>query len=390
MKERIKLFLDENKEKFIGISQEIYKNPEIGNKEYFASNLLGKTLEEYGFEVEYGIGGHETGFIGRKKSTLGPGARIAYLAEYDALPELGHGCGHNIIGAISVGGAIALGELLDEVPGEVVVYGCPAEEGGENGSAKGSYVRENLFDGIDVAMIIHPGSEHSATKNSLAVNPLDFEFFGVSSHAAAAPEHGKNALDALIHFFNGIGTLRQHVPSDVKIHGIITHGGEAPNIIPDYTKGRFFLRASTKEGCDALTEKVIRIAEGAALMNDCTVKVSNFQNRVDNLKPVKYFDEIYGEVMEELGIKINKNSKRGFGSTDVGNVSHVVPTIHPTIKICEENVCGHTVEFLEASGSPRGDEGVILGSKALGILGLKILREENILENIKREFKRLG
>ncbi|MEG0425989.1 MAG: amidohydrolase, partial [Cetobacterium sp.] len=233
MENRIINFLDNNRESFIEISQRIHKNPEIGNEEYFAAELLTKFLKDKNFTIERDIAGHETGFIARKKSKYGEFPKIAFLAEYDALPNLGHACGHNIIGAISVAGAVALGELLDSIPGEIVVYGCPSEEGGENGSSKGSFVRENLFKDIDVAMIIHPSSENAITKKSLAVNPLDFEFFGKSSHAAGSPENGKNALDALIHFFNGIATLRQHVKPDVKIHGIITHGGDAPNIIPD-------------------------------------------------------------------------------------------------------------------------------------------------------------
>lgn len=386
MEKKIIDFLDSNRDIFIDLSQKIHQHPEIGNEEYFAADLLTKFLEEKGFDVERNIAGHETGFIARKQSKNGEYPKIAFLAEYDALPNLGHACGHNIIGAISIAGAVGLGELLDNVSGEVIVYGCPSEEGGENGSSKGSFVRENLFEGVDVAMIIHPGSEHSITKKSLAVNPLDFEFFGQSSHAAGSPENGKNALDALLHFFNGIATLRQHVKSDVKIHGIITHGGDAPNIIPDYTKARFYIRSSTKEGCDDVTEKVEAIANGAALMTRCRVKVSSFQNRVDNLIPTRYFDELYVETMKKLGVEVSMDSKKGMGSTDVGNVSQIIPTIHPNIKICDCNVFGHTHEFAKAAGSIKGDEAVILGGKALALLGLDLILNKEKLENIKENF----
>lgn len=386
MEKKIIDFLDSNRDIFIDLSQKIHQHPEIGNEEYFAADLLTKFLEEKGFDVERNIAGHETGFIARKQSKNGEYPKIAFLAEYDALPNLGHACGHNIIGAISIAGAVGLGELLDNVSGEVIVYGCPSEEGGGNGSSKGSFVRENLFEGVDVAMIIHPGSEHSITKKSLAVNPLDFEFFGQSSHAAGSPENGKNALDALLHFFNGIATLRQHVKSDVKIHGIITHGGDAPNIIPDYTKARFYIRSSTKEGCDDVTEKVEAIANGAALMTGCRVKVSSFQNRVDNLIPTRYFDELYVETMKKLGVEVSMDSKKGMGSTDVGNVSQIIPTIHPNIKICDCNVFGHTHEFAKAAGSIKGDEAVILGGKALALLGLDLILNKEKLENIKENF----
>ena len=386
MEKKIIDFLDSNRDIFIDLSQKIHQHPEIGNEEYFAADLLTKFLEEKGFDVERNIAGHETGFIARKQSKNGEYPKIAFLAEYDALPNLGHACGHNIIGAISVAGAVGLGELLDNVSGEVIVYGCPSEEGGENGSSKGSFVRENLFEGVDVAMIIHPGSEHSITKKSLAVNPLDFEFFGQSSHAAGSPENGKNALDALLHFFNGIATLRQHVKSDVKIHGIITHGGDAPNIIPDYTKARFYIRSSTKEGCDEVTEKVEAIARGAALMTGCTTKISSFQNRVDNLIPTRYFDELYVETMKKLGVEVPVDSKKGMGSTDVGNVSHIIPTIHPNIKICDSSISGHTHEFAKAAASKEGDEAIILGGKVLALLGLDLIINKEKLENIKGNF----
>lgn len=386
MESRVINFLDNNRENFIDISQRIHKNPEIGNEEYFASDLLTKFLEDRDFDIKRDVAGHKTGFIARKKSKHGEFPKIAFLAEYDALPNLGHACGHNIIGAISVAGAVALAELFDSIPGEIIVYGCPSEEGGENGSSKGSFVRENLFDNVDVAMIIHPSSEHSITKKSLAVNPLDFEFFGKSSHAAGSPENGKNALDALLHFFNGIATLRQHVKPDVKIHGIITHGGDAPNIIPDYTKARFYIRSSTKEGCDEVTSKVEAIAQGAALMTGCTAKISSFQNRVDNLIPTRYFDELYVETMQKLGVDVCVDSKKGMGSTDVGNVSHVIPTIHPNIKICDCDVSGHTHEFAEAAGSLKGDEAVILGGKALALLGLDLIINKDRLDNVKKSF----
>ncbi|WP_418963787.1 M20 family metallopeptidase [Cetobacterium sp.] len=386
MESRVINFLDNNRENFIDISQRIHKNPEIGNEEYFASDLLTKFLEDRDFDIKRDVAGHKTGFIARKKSKHGEFPKIAFLAEYDALPNLGHACGHNIIGAISVAGAVALAELFDSIPGEIIVYGCPSEEGGENGSSKGSFVRENLFDNVDVAMIIHPSSEHSITKKSLAVNPLDFEFFGKSSHAAGSPENGKNALDALLHFFNGIATLRQHVKPDVKIHGIITHGGDAPNIIPDYTKARFYIRSSTKEGCDEVTSKVESIAQGAALMTGCTAKISSFQNRVDNLIPTRYFDELYVETMQKLGVDVCVDSKKGMGSTDVGNVSHVIPTIHPNIKICDCDVSGHTHEFAEAASSLKGDEAVILGGKALALLGLDLIINKDRLDNVKKSF----
>lgn len=387
MKESIVKFIDSNKDKFIEISQAIHSHPELGNQEFFASNLLVETLKANGFEVIQDIAGHKTGFIARKKSPLGDKPKISFLAEYDALPKIGHGCGHNIIGSISTAAAIALGETLDSVAGEVLVYGCPAEEGGENGSSKGSFVRENLFDGVDVAMIIHPSGENMVTGKSLAVSPLDFEFFGKPAHAAGCPEKGRNALDALLHFFNGIATLRQHVTSDVRIHGIITHGGDAPNIIPEYTKARFFIRAETKERCNEVVERVKEIAKGAAIITGCKEKVSSFQNMVDNIVPTPEFDKLYVEVAKEFGIDVIADERDGRGSSDVGNVSHVIPTIQPYIKICGHNVVGHSQEFCSAAGSSEGDKAVILGAKILANVGYELLTSPEKLEIIKNDFK---
>lgn len=387
MKESIVKFIDSNKDKFIEISQAIHSHPELGNQEFFASNLLAETLKANGFEVIQDVAGHKTGFIARKKSPLGDKPKISFLAEYDALPKIGHGCGHNIIGSISTAAAIALGETLDSVAGEVLVYGCPAEEGGENGSSKGSFVRENLFDGVDVAMIIHPSGENMVTGKSLAVSPLDFEFFGKPAHAAGCPEKGRNALDALLHFFNGIATLRQHVTSDVRIHGIITHGGDAPNIIPEYTKARFFIRAETKERCNEVVERVKEIAKGAAIITGCKEKVSSFQNMVDNIVPTPEFDKLYVEVAKEFGIDVIADERDGRGSSDVGNVSHVIPTIQPYIKICGHNVVGHSQEFCSAAGSSEGDKAVILGAKILANVGYELLTSPEKLEIIKNDFK---
>lgn len=240
LKETIITNVESNKELYLSTSHQIHEKPEIGNEEFFASGLLTDILESEGFEVEKAVAGHETSFIARKKSSK-PGPSIAFLAEYDALPGLGHGCGHNIIGTTSVAAAIALSKVLEETGGEAVVFGTPAEEGGPNGSAKGSFVKHGLVEGIDAALMVHPHGQTRLTSTSLAVDPLDFEYIGKPAHAAASPHEGINALDALIQLFNGINALRQQLPDDVRIHGIITHGGDAPNIIPEYAKARFYI-----------------------------------------------------------------------------------------------------------------------------------------------------
>lgn len=383
--EKIKENIDQNKELYISTSHKIHANPEIGNEEFFASSLLTGILENEGFSVTKAVAGHETSFIARKKSDK-PGPSIAFLAEYDALPGLGHACGHNIIGTMSTAAAIALSKVLDEVGGEAVVLGTPAEEGGPNGSAKGSFVKHGLLEGIDAAMMIHPNGKTSLTAPSLAVDPLDFEFFGKSAHAAASPHEGINALDAVIQLFNGVNALRQHVTDDVRIHGIITHGGDAPNIVPEYAKARFFIRAATRNKLNEVTKRVKAIAEGAALTTGATVKITAFQNEVDNLLLNDRFNNIYREVIEELGENVHLQ-KEGIGSTDAGNISQVVPTIHPYIKIGPDHLVAHTDEFREAAASERGDYALITGAKALALTALRLIVEPDTLEEIKEEFK---
>lgn len=379
--------IDNKRDQYIKISHEIHDRPEIGNQEYFASKLLTDTLAEAGFSIEKAVAGHETSFIARKKSTKLEGPVIGFLAEYDALPGLGHACGHNIIGALSTAAAISLSKLLEEVGGEVVVLGTPAEEGGQNGSAKASFVKHNLLEGIDACLIIHPGNKTGVTGNSLAVDPLDFEYIGRPAHAAAAPEMGINALDSVIQLFNGINALRQHVTTDVRIHGIITHGGDAPNIVPEYAKARFFIRAATRKTCSEVAEKVKAIAQGAALATGAKLNIIAFQNEVDNLLINKVFDQVFVESANLLGLEVDKGVEKGLGSTDVGNISQVVPTVHPHVKIGPSTLVGHTAEFRAAAASKEGDEALILGAKALAITALTLITDREKLEEIKGEFK---
>lgn len=381
--------IDKQRDEYINISHKIHSRPEIGNHEFFAFKLLTDTLADAGFCIKEAVAGHDTSFIARKKSTKLEGPIIGFLAEYDALPGLGHACGHNIIGTISVAAAISLAKLLDEIGGEIVVLGTPAEEGGENGSAKASFVKHNLLKDIDVCLIIHPGNKTGVTGNSLAVDPFDFEYIGKSAHAAASPEKGINALDAVIQLFNGINALRQHVTTDVRIHGIITHGGEAPNIVPDYAKARFFIRAATRKTCSNVTEKIKNIAQGAALATGAKLNVIAFQNEVDDFLINRKFDEIFVQSANLLGLEIDTEIEKGLGSTDAGNISHVVPTIHPHIKIGPSNLIGHTPEFCLAAVSEEADKALIIGAKALAITALTLTTDKEKLKEIKEEFHKV-
>lgn len=384
-REQIVKSIEDSKEVYIDASHRIHENPEIGNQEFFASETLTGILEKAGFEVTRNVAGHETGFVARKSSSK-PGPKIAYLAEYDALPGLGHACGHNIIGTTSVAAGIALAGVIEETGGEVVVFGTPAEEGGPNGSAKGSFVKHGLLEGIDAALMAHPSGKTGLSSPSLAVDPLDFHFCGKAAHAAGAPEKGINALDAVIQLFNGINALRQQLSTDVRIHGIITHGGDAPNIIPEYASARFFIRANTWKHTEEVSAKVRNIAKGAALATGSTVKIERFQNEVHDFIINHSLDEIVGEELTLLGESV-EGKDGGIGSTDAGNVSHVVPTSHSYIKIGPDNLVAHTNEFREAAGSKQGEHALVTAAKALALTGYRLLTDKELLEKVQKEFQ---
>ncbi|WDM22955.1 M20 family metallopeptidase [Paenibacillus polymyxa] len=386
-RQRIIEKIEESRQLYTETSRFIHANPEIGNQEFQASQALTGILEQAGFEVTRNVAGHETGFVARKASAR-PGPKIGYLAEYDALPGLGHACGHNIIGTASTAAAIALAQVIDETGGEVYVFGTPAEEGGPNGSAKGSFVKHGLFEGIDAALMVHPSGVTRLTSPSLAVDPLDFHFYGKAAHAAGSPEQGINALDAVLQLFSGINALRQQLPTDVRIHGIITHGGDAPNIIPDYASARFFIRASTWQRTEEVSTKVRHIADAAALATGATVKIERFQNEVRDFILNDTLDEVVGRELEALGEQLDRGPRAGLGSTDAGNVSHVIPTAHAYIKIGPDDLIAHTVEFREAAGSEKGEEALVTGVKALALSGLELLVNETLLVAVKEDFKR--
>lgn len=376
----------ENKvDTYKNLALQIHANPEVSNYEFFASEALSDQLKKEGFEVEMDVAGHRTGFDARYKSTKS-GPTVVFYAEYDALEGIGHACGHNLFGATSSLAAVGLKEIIDKVGGEIRVYGTPGEEGGENGSAKGSFAREGFLDDVDFALGVHPSSDHGLTSANLAVAPVDVEFFGKSSHAAAAPELGINALDAIIQVFNAINSLREHFTDDVRVHGIITNGGQAPNVVPDYASARFYLRAASKPVLEDVYQKFENIIKGAALQTGAEYKFGLFQNSVDNIVPTPLFDEVYEKNLNRYGEFIPKiEEKTGKGSSDVGNFSQIVPTIQPYIKISQDFIAGHSIEFREAAKSEMGLNSIELGAKVLASTALDVILNEELLEHIKHQ-----
>ena len=372
------------------IALDIFHHPEVSNYEFFACKTLSTQLAAEGFTVQVDVAGHRTGFTAAYRSAK-PGPLLVFLAEYDALVGLGHGCGHNLFGATSSLAAVALKQVVDEVGGEVRVYGTPGEEGGENGSAKGSFVREGFLKDVDAALCVHPGSgPDKLTAPSLVCAPIDIEYWGRAAHASGNPEDGINALDALILTYNGINALRQHLEKDIQIHGIIVSGGDAPNTVPDYAKAKFYLRSRTVPQMEALWPKIEHIVEGAALMTGAKGRMQPYQNRVENLLPTPSFDEIYRQEMATLGVDVTPpDAGDGIGSTDCGNISQVVPTIQPTICICKEKVPGHSEAFKAAACSQEGLDSIPRGAGALAMTALRLIQEPETLRAIQEEHKRI-
>lgn len=361
--------------RLIEISDYIYANPELGNEEYKAVKVLTELLKEHNFEVEEKYLNMDTAFKATFDSGK-PGLTVGYLCEYDALPGIGHGCGHNMIGAISAGAGIALSKIINEVGGKVIVYGTPAEE--TNG-AKVIMVEEGAFDELDCAMMVHPNDKTYASGTSSALYPIQFTFKGKTAHAASCPEQGINALNAVIQLFNGIDALRQHVTKDVLMHGIITEGGVAANIVPERAVAQFYIRAAKKATVTEVLEKVKNIARGAALMTGCELEMDRYELPYDDLNTNETLSEAFNENLRSLGITEIHAPKTGGGSSDIGNVSYVTPTIHPYISISNCEVRGHSRELAKATTESLGHERLLTAVLALAYTGYDVLSKKIIL-----------
>jgi amidohydrolase len=327
--ENLKLKIKDNvelqREQLIQLSLNIHNNPELAFKEEKASAWLTGYLQEHGFRIVRGITGLATAF----QASYGQGRpAIAVLAEYDALPKLGHACGHNIIGVSAVAAAVASKCVIDQLGGSVVVVGTPAEEGL---GGKIEMVRAGAFNDLDVAMMIHPNGLNMATIEALACSTLDVEFFGRPAHAASQPHKGINALEAMVLAFTSIDSLRQHIRRDARIHGIITDGGEAPNIVPAHSAAEFLVRASDNEYLAELRDKVLNCFRGASVASGARLEYRWRDKTYAPMKNNVTMAQLFSRNLESLGRQVVPfDSSSGFGSTDMGNVSQVVPSMHPT------------------------------------------------------------
>jgi len=381
--------VDAVKDKLISISDQMYKEPEIGLQEFKSSKLLVDLLKDNGFQVETGLCDMPTSFRAVKRGKPG-GPTVAILAEYDALPEIGHGCGHNIIGTSAAGAGVALSKIMDELTGTLIILGSPAEEGAvDNAGGKVALVEGGVFKDVDVAMMFHPSQKDVVLSTSNARVAMEISFYGKTAHAAGAPHEGINALDAAILTFNNWNALRQHVKEDVRIHGIITKGGVSPNIIPDYAEIRMYVRAKDMNYLKEVEEKVRKCAEGAATATGAKVKFRYTARTYANMVTNVTLAQAFAKNLEFLGRKVQQpEAKAGGGSTDMGNVSQVVPSIHPYIAICEPGTAtGHSREFAKATISEMGHKALLDGAKALAMTAIDVFTSPELFGQIKKEFK---
>ncbi|GAA0177391.1 M20 family metallopeptidase [Clostridium sediminicola] len=380
---KVNAIIERIEKELIELNEYIYKNPELGLKEYKAAKAHVDLLRAHGFYVQEEYIGIKTAFKAIKESEK-TGPTIAYLAEYDALPGIGHGCGHNLLGTTSTGAGIVLGELISEIGGKVIVFGTPAEE---NFGGKVDMVNYGSFEDVDVVMLSHPMHKYIKSGKSLAMEAIQFTFKGKSAHAAAFPEKGINALDAAINTFNNINALREHIRRDARVHGIIKEGGIAANIVPDLAIAQFYVRATTKTYLQKLVDKVKNCARGAALAAGTELEIINYETSYDNMVTNETLMEAYSKNLRNFGIRDLEEGEKITGSMDAGNVSHVCPTIHPSFSISDKEVVAHTIEFAEASIQPLAYEGMKKTIGTLVLTAVDVLQDESLLKAIKEEFK---
>lgn len=382
--EKIKKSFLLHKDELKELNKFMYENPELGRVEYKAKKKHLELLFKNGFKeekLEVDIPtAYKVSYENREKT----GPNICFMAEYDALPQIGHGCGHNILGIASVGSGLLLKEFIDIYGGKVTVLGTPAEE---TDGAKVDMCKEGVFNSIDVAMISHPSSKyHYKSTTSRAMEALQFTFRGKSAHAAGDPYNGINALDAAVNFYTAVNSIKHQTKvSESVIHGIISNGGVAANIVPDKAVLNYYIRANEMSYMMELSKKIKQCAQGIALATGTEVEIKNYEYTFKNLVTNETLMSLYENNMEKIGIKMVEPTDKK-GSTDAGDVSHICPTIHTYFPISKESINGHSVEFANATITEEAYKGMEESIIGMCLTSIDILKNPEYLEKIKKEF----
>jgi amidohydrolase len=362
------------------LSLRIHAQPELAFEERHAADLLAGALAAEGIDVRRGVAGLDTAFV----ADFGQGRPfVALLGEYDALPGVGHACGHNLMGTAAVGAFLALHDVADQLPGRVRLLGCPAEE---RGNGKNYLIRDGLFEEVDAALMYHPGDRDEIDPLMLALASLEVEFLGKAAHAAAEPHEGRNALDALLLGWTALSALRLTVRSDSRFHGIITDGGKAPNIIPDRAAARFMVRSPDNAYLSVLQRRVIACFEGAAQQTGCELRYA-WTDTCDLVSTNRPLAEAFSANARSLGRAMNtRRPGDTHGSTDMGNVTSIVPGIHPFLAITDGPVAGHSTEFAAAAATPQAHETMRFAAKALAMTAIDALTDAYLVQKAKEAF----
>lgn len=380
-KQKIYKAIEEMRGMLIEISDFIHDNPELGNREFNAHKRLTEVLEQNGFQVEKEVLGMQTAFRATYSTGEG-GPRIGLLCEYDALPELGHGCAHNMQGPAIIGAALGVIKTLKDIPVTFIIYGTPAEE---TTSGKLPMAKEGLFDSLDVAIMMHGSDTTTVDGKSLAVNLVDFVFEGKAAHAAIAPEKGISALDAVLMMFNGIEYLREHVRTDVRIHGIITDGGKAANIVPERAAAQFYIRANDRPYLNSVVERVYNVARGAALSTGARLTINEVK-AYDNKFNVSSLNQVLLANAQTAAAKYIAPPREKTGSTDFSCVTYRVPGACLRVHFVPPGTSSHTMEYAIAAKSEAGHEAVISAAKAIAATCFDLVSDGELLKKVKDEF----
>ncbi|MEM7216858.1 MAG: M20 family metallopeptidase [Pseudomonadota bacterium] len=385
LKQQINRFIDDHSTDLLAVSHDIHAHPELAFKEHRACKTLTDACRDFGWEAPADAYGLETAFESFTLRNGGP--QVDILAEYDALPGIGHACGHNLIATSALGAAVALGTVAQELPGTVRLLGTPAEE---KGGGKELMARAGAFQHSDAAMMMHPAGVNLTTMPSICVAEVEVIYHGVSAHASAMPHRGKNALDGLLLAYQGISNLRQHIRDNERIHGIVTEGGQAPNIVPDRTAGEFYVRAADQRRLDALKPRVEACFQAGATASGTEVEV--------NWAGVDYLDlntnwpladafQVNAEALGREFVNRDEMWRAAAGSTDMGNVTYLVPGIHPMLAAAPRNVVIHHPDFAEYAGSEMGDAAALDGAKALAHSAIDYLLDTQLRGAVHKAFE---
>ncbi len=381
LQRRVDAAIDAARDDLRALSLDLHAHPELNFQEHYAHAALVAFLAARGFTVEPSVGGLATAF--RARAGAGPPV-VAFCCEYDALPEIGHACGHNLIAAAGVAAGLGLRAVLDSVPGTVLVLGTPAEEGG---GGKIELLRAGVLAGIDAALMVHPATQDSAWPAISALQQLEVAFHGVAAHAAAYPWEGVNALDAMILAYNAIAALRQQLPPDARVHGVITRGGTKPNIIPDHTAAEFYVRAGTRASLAALTPRVLACFQGAAAATGCRLEHRWSGPPYSDLRTNDPLAAAYADHARALGVPVPPREAGGFaGSTDMGNVSYALPAIHPMFRI-DATGGNHTPAFTAAAATPAAHAAMLTAARAMAATALDVLTSPDLRARMQAAFQ---